>query len=135
MSYSMTFSDTIYVSSFNRIANAVRWFNISLPCPIYNEKEYYYYMTAAMVREWVTICSNLRWTQEQIKFLGCNNELDMDDFNAGLKVISELDYITSALSAHATNYISMESVDCKIQGKKRKNAIRKLTRKYRLILG
>lgn len=113
MSYTAEVPVYVGASSLNFIAK-----RLMLPEMIYVEKECIYYYTAKEIKEWYDY--------------DLEEALIMLDRN--LEQFYTFCCYRDALQSHATNYISNAAIDLKIVGKKRKNELRKITKKYRFIL-
>jgi hypothetical protein len=114
---------------------------LNLPKLTYNEEEYFGYLTLAQVKLWLDFGKKKldSYTIEtyglEYKYSGVVGINDESDFQLGLTVIQSYAVITHIMEAHARNYISTKSIECKIQDNGRKNALRKISKKYKFIFG
>ena len=112
MSYTANVPVYVGASSLNRIACA-----LMIPEMTYDEKNHIYY-TAKEVKKWYDY-------ELEEAFIMLDRNLER---------FSTFCCYRNALVNDASDYISKEIHSLEIKGKERKNAIRKITKKYRFVL-
>lgn len=105
-----------------------------LPVPKYIEKENRAVLTANEVRRWCEF--NTEHTIENVIDIGSSYRYsvvglsDISDFETGILALNQLAVIVAVMSSDAQGYIYRESNKCP-QGKGRRDALRKASRRYR----
>lgn len=106
----------------------------NLPVPKYIESENRAVLTANEVKQWCEHGHDMTpeyvesvGSQYKYEILGLN---ELSDFEVGLVALNQLAIITAVMSSDAQGYIYRESFKCP-QGKGRRDALRKVSRRYR----